>query len=441
MGLSASSYNLLRYTRRKNDIGRQLTQLSLQKMSLTRDVQALTREYQNSMNSKILKWTNNAGADYFDLSYSLLMTPGTLNNSKLNMITDQEGRIVVDKNYLKYAEMISPNGAPGGDYESNRSDILSQLLGIAPSDIDRASNAYESFLHYRDTLNDLVKPEKTDYKFCSKSMSKLLDKNPSYSASEKVTSQSELDSFISSMTDLSKYFLDDAEDYIKKCDKISETTSSQLEHLDGEENPKYPTQKTIATSILASLNYWYDIDDPSYEKYLTDYEEWKAESDAAEEGLQAAMAVYNSVYDSDARAKVDFYDELFSSIADNGWNFYEKVSDPEYLNNMFQNSFFNIMTVDRECTKTNHGYTYKNNYTTDPALTCKNIVQVNDADRNNQAFIEYEHKKDRLNEKENRLDIRMKNLETEQSAVKQMIESVKNIMNNNIEQHFNIFSA
>ena len=130
MGMAASQVRFLQLTRRKNDIGFQLTQLANDKVSLSRDMQKVSRNYQNSLNQKILKWSNNQGVSYVDLSYQNLMKPSAMNQNKPYLLTDQSGRVVVDDQYRKYAEMISPDGKPGGDWESNKIKILANITGL-----------------------------------------------------------------------------------------------------------------------------------------------------------------------------------------------------------------------------------------------------------------------------------------------------------------------
>ena len=57
MGMAASQVRLLQLTGRKNDIGRQLQHLSLEKTSLTRAMRNVTKDYQEALSSKILKWS------------------------------------------------------------------------------------------------------------------------------------------------------------------------------------------------------------------------------------------------------------------------------------------------------------------------------------------------------------------------------------------------
>ena len=134
MGMAASQVRLLQLTARKNDIGYQLQNLSLQKTSLSRDMQRVTKEYQNALSTKTLKWSNNSGVTYVDLSYANLMRPGSVNGNVPYLITNASGNVVVDSQYQKYAEMISADGSAGGfvryrkeknAYEVYRQDVPS----------------------------------------------------------------------------------------------------------------------------------------------------------------------------------------------------------------------------------------------------------------------------------------------------------------------------
>ena len=141
MGMAASQTNFLRLTSRKHDITVQVQRLANQEMSLTRDMTRISREYQEALNTKILKWSNNAGVSYSDLSYKTLMSPGAANKNKPYLITNNNEQVVLDSKYAKYAAMISPNGAAGGDWQSNRAKILSELTGISEEKINASSTA------------------------------------------------------------------------------------------------------------------------------------------------------------------------------------------------------------------------------------------------------------------------------------------------------------
>ena len=79
---------------------------------------------------------------------------------------------------------------------------------------------------------------------------------------------------------------------------------------------------------------------------------------------------------------------------------------------------------------------YKFYYDTEFAENDPNIFKVNDTSVQEAALAEYEYKKGIINEKESRIDTRMKNLETEQSAISKMLESIDKVKNDNIERTF-----
>ena len=73
------------------------------------------------------------------------------------------------------------------------------------------------------------------------------------------------------------------------------------------------------------------------------------------------------------------------------------------------------------------------------ASNIDNIFTVNDADAQNEAQVQYEYEKSVINEKESRIDQRMQNLETEQSAINEMIKGIESVRDKNIETNFAIF--
>lgn len=107
---------------------------------------------------------------------------------------------------------------------------------------------------------------------------------------------------------------------------------------------------------------------------------------------------------------------------------------------MLQNNLYTITTVERtsEYDTDKNEFSWLNEYSTDIASNCDNIFAVSDSDARNQALAEYEYKKSIINEKETRIDTRMQDLQTEQAAIKQMIESVDKVKNDNIERTMSV---
>ena len=96
MGLSASQARLLTITARKSDCEYESMRLSHQKIALSRDMNVVSAEYQDSLEQTKLMWDfygNDSQAN--ELSYNLLMSPSALNNFTPTPLTDTAGRVVL----------------------------------------------------------------------------------------------------------------------------------------------------------------------------------------------------------------------------------------------------------------------------------------------------------------------------------------------------------
>ena len=245
MGIAASQGLLLQLTARNHSIGFELQDLSNQKVRLSSEMQKISRNYQDSLNRKVLKWSNNSGVSYMDLSYANLMKPSAMNKNKAYLLTDPEGRVVVDNQYKKYAEMISPNGAPGGDWEGNRTAILAEITGIDASKIDSANSYQEAIWENDEIIQELMHKEPNKNKFTENNISDLLKKAGSstgcsatfssgedwasaYENSDATISLGAGASAVSNLNgvldhlskSLSKYFLDDADKFSQAVEEI-----------------------------------------------------------------------------------------------------------------------------------------------------------------------------------------------------------------------------
>ena len=158
--MAASQGNLLFLISAKNRDEFRLSELSMRKTALTRDVNKITKEYTDAINAKTLKWSNNGGTSYIDLTYKNLMNPNSqLSNNNTNLITDSSGRVVLHDDYKKYAEMISPDGKPGGDWESVKNQIIPELTGISADKLDLYEQYGEIYDAACEHLTEVAKQE------------------------------------------------------------------------------------------------------------------------------------------------------------------------------------------------------------------------------------------------------------------------------------------
>ena len=69
------------------------------------------------------------------------------------------------------------------------------------------------------------------------------------------------------------------------------------------------------------------------------------------------------------------------------------------------------------------------------------VVEVTDEDAITQAELAYTQKKSKLNYKEERLELDMKQLDLEISSLTTEYDTVKNLINNNVEKTFTMFNS
>ena len=491
MGMSASQVRFLQLTNRKNDIGLQLQELANDKVSLSRDMQKISREYQDALNQKVLKWSNNNGVSYVELSYQNLMRPSAMNQNIPYLLTDESDKIVIDSEYQKYAAMISPTGEAGGDWESVRAQVISDLTGIDASKIANADSYQEEIWANEAVINQLIdnepiKPiEKTNVEAFIKnlgsstgvsgSFSKGNDWASAYSQGGTIslgnsaTAVSSLKSITDNIASTLGKYLDDPENLQTACNTFYETQlgvlndptsdgnkqslSSDQTPLSGNSDNFTINVKQMLDTIMGSysqlnghveqggygntaLYTWNDIDSAKYQTWLSEHEIWQSSFDLAKGDYDSSVSANNQLFTADEEALIDFYDTLFSSIAENGWTYNTQVNDSDYLNQMLQNNMFRITTVERDVEYDENAgeYLWDNDYETDIASNFTNIFIVNDSDAREEALVDYEYKKSIINQKETRIDERMRNLETEQAAINQMLQSIDKVKNENIER-------
>lgn len=495
MGLGSSSYRLLQLTERKNDVGRRMQFLSAEKLSLTKSSEKISQEYQNTINAKTLKWSNNGGVTYNDLSYSYLMNPNSSNKNTPFVITDNYDRVVTDNKYTKYAEMISANGAAGGDYESNRTKILSGLTGLDASVIENAGAYSKSVTTAKENLANIKarEPKASDYGIeITGTYPELLKKlgestgstngagfskganwSEAYAQGGTISlggNVANIDDYINGILvkiseGLTEYMGDDATLFEETCNSLSNTYRSMFsgngfadkDLFPQDSNGNYSVNVTnLVNQIFATFASkggnvntaskkctWINVDDTAnYNRYKTDRANWETEYKNAQEAYTQAKSSNNSLLTAEQESQIKFYDQLFSMIAEKGWTQNNAVHDNDYLNQMLQNNYYTITTIgEKEVYNDKTGqYETRNSYDTDIALNCNYVFSVSDSEKREDARSEYESKKAIISAKESILDTEMKNLQTEESALAQEIQSLEKIKNDNIERTMNTFA-
>ena len=111
MGLAASQARFLAITSRKAYCEFESMQLAQDKLSVTRDLADVSKQYQDALNQTKLVWDyDGTGENPYNLSYDVLMTPSILNNYTPYLITNRTGAVVLDGQLAAAAAKISSTG-------------------------------------------------------------------------------------------------------------------------------------------------------------------------------------------------------------------------------------------------------------------------------------------------------------------------------------------
>ena len=125
-----------------------------------------------------------------------------------------------------------------------------------------------------------------------------------------------------------------------------------------------------------------------------------------------------------------FYDALFNQIATKGWVENENVTNKEYMQTMLKNGCMFLSSL------ADDDYYYMSNYATNSY-----IKEVTDEEGIALAEAKYQREKAKINSKENIVDMKMKNLDTEINALTTEYETVKSVITNGIKTGFNRYEA
>ena len=139
MGLSAAQARLLTITARKSDCEFQSMSLSHQKIALSRDMERISSDYQNSLNNtKLVYDYTGTNTSNMDVSYGLLMTPSIYNDYYPKLVTDAKNRVVLNSSYAAAARAAGIpaeglTGTPSSDVRNRFVEALAANSIITPA--------------------------------------------------------------------------------------------------------------------------------------------------------------------------------------------------------------------------------------------------------------------------------------------------------------------
>lgn len=544
MGLSAGQARLLTITARKSDCEFESMRLSHQKIALSRNMNQLSEEYNNSTaQTKLIYDYYGKGDQTTPLSYGILMQPSALNNYVPSPITDTSGRVVLDSRMAKAARdagipQEGLDGLPSSDLRNRFIDSLSStgvINAVTAESIKKTSYNQAAGVGSADlvnvntktgTLQDLIEMvSKNQYDFSDLatgeypfqldmysgnqnigdggklSLGDLLNGNYSIRGSfdqlngkDGLYSWSAVDavgssSFWGEMFGNFEDVLDNGDPYTQAAlayakSKVMATVESlSTNSPDGEDRSNYAYYDKLGKSawiggkgtsqgkiddalhgntddymgIVYIDNACDELDDKknewndgfglnisnmakAYLTYFAQYMEGISESTYHVDKTKDASNLIDDQFTFTLVTDVDvsgddlliaaFYDTLFNQICTNGWTENDRVTDPKYMQEMLKNGAMYISTLSDD------GFYYQGNYGVNTY-----IKEVSDEEAIAQAEAKYSREKNKINYKENILDMKMKNLDTETSALSTEYDTVKSIIQKNIEKVFKRYSA
>ena len=126
----------------------------------------------------------------------------------------------------------------------------------------------------------------------------------------------------------------------------------------------------------------------------------------------------------------NFYDAMFNKICSNGWTENDNIEDVNYMQEILKNGSVYISTINND-----YNY-YQGSYSTDTY-----IAEVADTEGIAKAEAKYNAAKARIEHKENTIDMKMKNLDTEISSLTTEYDTMKGLISKVIEKSFKRYEA
>ena len=146
MGLSATQARLLTITARKSDCEFESMGLSHQKLQLARNMEDISKQYQEALNTTKLVYDYYGSNDNsMNLNYNLLMSPSVYNDYYPKLLTDSKNKVILDEGIAAAAKAA---GIPSEGFNANSSsdvrNAFIKALGdanvIKPHMVDTVTN-------------------------------------------------------------------------------------------------------------------------------------------------------------------------------------------------------------------------------------------------------------------------------------------------------------
>ena len=488
--MAASQARLLSITARLTNNENSGQSISYAKQRLSDQTQQITAEYNEALETTkltVLTGFNGADATYTDISYTVMTGPEMAANTKQYVVTDTKGKVLVTKNIaLAYQKA---NG--------NYNQFLANVAGYSQVDID-VNSSDEKWVK-KDESGKEVAAKKDDEGAYDKNPKTVAAKQQIHDAWDKYFAtiginlgDNEHDfgfSFTETVDENGGYAIgqgyvgyarieknaDGSNKYEQAVDSnknlIYQTDDDGNEILDdnGEKIPVYDTSKPVyakdkkGDKIYDPINYEGTSDE---QRELFDYamaitEAYLRNNSGGQDknyNLQYNQDLLKTANNADNKSMLTYYKNIFTKMQSSGYFTYtntpaDAVKDPEHFkysskgtgtagnvekSPLKDNTVFEAALRDGSLRLEYYSTTSKSFKTT--TISEDNCIQeVADERAIAKAESKYNQDMQDLENKDKKLDLELKKLDTEHSALQTEYESVKNVVDKNVQNSFKTF--
>ena len=484
MGMAASQARLLSITARLTNNENSGQSISYAKQRLSDQTQQITAEYNEALETTkltVLTGFNGADATYTDISYTVMTGPEMAANTKQYVVTDTKGKVLVTKNIALAYQKANGNYnqflANVGGY--SQVDITAQKTYKDVKDRTEEQKKTEQQIHeawdkYFATIGVNLGDNEHDFGF---SFTETVDENGGYAIGQGYVGYARIEK---NADGSNKY--EQATDnkgnliYQQKTDENGNLVyEKDADGNDDKSKPVYDTTKPVYTSnpVYAKDKNGDKIYDPiNYEgtsdeqRELFDYamaitEAYLRNNSGGQDkdyNLQYNQDLLNTANNADNKSMLTYYKNIFTKMQSSGYFTYtntpaDAVKDPEHFkysskgtgtagnvekSPLKDNTVFEAALRDGSLRLEYYSTTSKSFKTT--TISEDNCIQeVADERAIAKAESKYNQDMQDLENKDKKLDLELKKLDTEHSALQTEYESVKNVVDKNVQNSFKTF--
>ncbi len=501
MGMAASQARLLSITARLTNNENSGQSISYSKQRLADQTQQITNEYNEALETTkltVLTGFNGADATYTDISYTLMTGPEMAANTKQYVVTDTKGKVLVTEHIAEAYQKANGNynqflanvgGYSQVDIDVNSSDekwFKKDAAGneIAakkgekgayenPKTVAAKQQIHDAWDKYFATIGINLGDNDHDFGF---NFTETVDENGGYAIGQGYVGYARIEK-----NDDGSNKYEQAVDnkgnliYQQKTDENGNLVyEKDADGNDDTSKPVYDTTKPVYTSnpvyakdkdgniIYDPINYEGTSDE---QRELFDYamaitEAYYRNNSGGDKNynLQYNQDLLNTANNADNKSMLTYYKNIFTKMQSSGYFTYtntpaDAVKDPEHFkysskgtgtagnvekSPLKDNTVFEAALRDGSLRLEYYSTTSKSFKTT--TISEDNCIQeVADERAIARAESKYNQDMADLENQDKKLDLELKKLDTEHSALQTEYESVKNVVDKNVESSFKTF--